>query len=482
MTESRVMATCSQCLWMSVLLFLVAGHGYAQRSAENQISSPLEQINSSLHRMLMNVLPSVVQVEVFGYSRPDDDQTDDGEKPEAQVLTKTTVIGSGVILGADGYIITNAHVIEGASRVRVNVDDEASTPVIQGRRPHAMFEARVIGKFEEADLALLKINANGLPIIPLADSDSIHQGELVFSVGNPEGLRNSVAMGIVSAIARSRDGDRPVPYIQTDAPVNAGNSGGALVDVNGRLVGIPSFILSESGGSEGLGFALPSNLVQLIYQELRTRGHVRVGEIGVRVQSITPILAGALGLSQDWGIIISDVEPNSPADTAGLHVQDLLVALDGNPVRNLPQFSASFYLKRGGDRVTVEVLRGSRRLRFDIPVVEKNEQPEDPLDLISKQSSPIAELGILCASVNQRPLSETSGMRSKDGIMVLANLSRTHSKGGLSPGDLIRSVNGARVSTVEVLQSTMRRLKTGDPVALQIERKHHFMYVFFGMD
>ena len=211
-------------------------------------------------------------------------------------------------------------------------------------------------------------------------------------------------MGIVSAVARSDNADRPVPYIQTDAPINPGSSGGALVDMKGRLVGITSFMVTEGGGSDGLGFALPSNLVQIIYQELKTRGHVRVGEIGVRVQNITSTLARGLGLSQDWGAVISDVEPNSPAEMAGLNVRDVLVSVDGEPVTGLPQFNASFYSKRAGDRVRLEVSRSGALLKFDVPVLDNSdEESVDPIDSILNESSRVSELGVMGIPVNERP-------------------------------------------------------------------------------
>jgi len=304
----------------------------------------------------------------------------------------------------------------------------------------------------------------------------------VFSIGNPEGLRNTVGMGIVSAISRTDDAERPAAYIQTDAPINAGSSGGALVDINGELVGITSFIVSESGGNEGLGFALPSNLVRLIYHELKMQGYVRTGDIGVKVQTITSTLAAGLGLRQDWGVVVSDVEPNSPAANAGLQVQDVLVSLDGAPIRALPQFTASFYTMRAGDHVRLEALRGSERLTFELPVLEKNEDSDDPIDSISHRSSPVAELGILCISMQERPRAENSALRSDSGVVVLAKLAHRALRTSLAAGDLIRSVNGTPVSTVRGLQSALEKLKSGDPVVLQIERRRRLKYVSFERD
>ena len=386
-------------------------------------------------------------------------------------------------MGADGYIITSAHTVNGAKRVRVNLDDRVRAPQWKSAPPVLTFDARVVGKCEQADLALLKIDADGLPTVSLVDSNTVRPGTLVVAVGNPEGLKNSVSMGIVSAVARSDNADRPVPYIQTDAPINPGSSGGALVDMNGRLVGITSFMVTEGGGSDGLGFALPSNLVQIIYQELKTRGHVRVGEIGVGVQNITSTLARGLGLSQDWGAVVSDVEPNSPAEMAGLHVQDVLVSLDGQPVTGLPQFNASFYSKRTGDRVSLEVSRSGERLRFDVPVLENgDEESDDPINSILNESSRVAELGVMGIPMNERPRSETSRRRSKSGVVVVAKLDRTQQKTELAMDDLIRSVNGQPVSTVKELRSEIEKYKSGESVVLQIERNGRLMYVSFEMD
>lgn len=478
---STLAASRSLCIFI-IVIFLASG-ARAQQPSQAVVSDPLAQLNSSLQRLVMRVSPAIVQIDVLGYRRPsDDDRGDETQKSEADVVTETNTTGSGVILDGDGYIITNAHVVEGARRVRVSLDEGMQPPLQTSLRPGRTFEARVVGKFEEADLALLKIEAKGLPTIRLADSDTIQPGALVFSIGNPEGLKNTVGMGIVSAISRTNDAERPAAYIQTDAPINAGSSGGALVDINGKLVGITSFIVSESGGNEGLGFALPSNLVQLIYRELKTQGYVRTGDIGVKVQTITSTLAAGLGLSQDWGVVVSDIEPNSPAANAGLHVQDVLATLDGTPIRALPQFTASFYTMRAGDHVSLEVLRGARRLTFDLPVLEKNEEPDDPIDSISNQSSPIAELGILCISMKERSRAENSELRSDSGVVVLAKLAHPTLRTSLTAGDLIRSVNGARVSTVKGLQLALERFKSGDPVVLQIERRRHLRYVAFEMD
>ncbi len=464
-------------LLLRILILFLAGWVPAQQR------SPLEQLSNSIQSIAKQVSPAIVQIEVLGYIHPDDDKSDDKDRIDTRIVTKANVIASGVIMGTDGYIITNAHTVNGAKRVRVNLDDRVRAPQGKSVPPVLTFDARVVGECEQADLALLKIDVDGLPAVSLADSNTVQPGALVVAIGNPEGLKNSVSMGIVSAVARSDNADRPVPYIQTDAPINPGSSGGALVDMNGRLVGITSFMVTEGGGNDGLGFALPSNLVQIIYQELKARGHVRVGEIGVRVQSITSTLARGLGLPQDWGAVVSDVEPNSPAEMAGLNVRDVLVSLDGEPVTGLPQFNASFYSKRAGDRVSLEVSRNGSRLRFDMPVLEdSDEEFDDPINSILVESDGVAELGVMGIPVNERPRSETSHRRSKSGVVVVAKLEHTQQRTGLAMDDVIRSVNGRPVSTVKDLRSEIEKYKSGESVALQIERKGRLMFISFEMD
>jgi serine protease Do len=210
----------------------------------------------------------------------------------------------------------------------------------QVRQP--VLDAKVVRTFDAADVAVLKIDATGVPVLPLADVSEIQQGDLVFAIGNPEGLNNSLSMGVVSALGRPRESEAAPLYIQTDAAINPGSSGGALVNIHGQLIGMTSFILTEGGGSEGLGFALPSNLLYLIYKELRSKGHIEVGDVGLKVQAITSTMAAGLGLSQGSGLIVSDVDVDGPSDAAGIRPQDILIALDGSPITTIAQYATAF--------------------------------------------------------------------------------------------------------------------------------------------
>src|SRR5258707_960252 len=316
-----------------IVLLLLALAAPAQ-AAGSQTLNPLRQYSDSIAALVKRVSPTVVQVLVTGYGPVD---TGHGNAAEL-TFGRQRSLGSGVIVDPSGYIITNAHVVAGAKRIEVVLPGTADVPplrsVIDGRG--RALEARVVGVAHEVDLALLQIDATGLPALPMADYDALRQGDLVFAFGSPEGLRNSVTMGVVSAVARQPDADHPMVYIQTDAPINHGNSGGPLVNANGELVGINTFIMSESGGSVGVGFAIPSTIVSVASEQLRRYGHLHQGEIGANLQTITPDLARGLSLAQEWGVIVSDVRRGGPADLAGLSVKDVLVSIDGKPIDSLP--------------------------------------------------------------------------------------------------------------------------------------------------
>jgi serine protease Do len=306
-------------------------------------------------------------------SSDDDDDNSSSRQHDRQQLSKAHTIGSGAIVDTNGYIITNAHVVEGARIVRVTLDEmlRSSHAHKVGDLTSITFDAQVVGVFEEADLALVKIDETGLPTIPFANSDAVRPGQLVFAVGSPEGFKNSVSMGVVSAVGRYSESNEGSSFIQTDVAISHGSSGGALVDTNGDLVGIICFMVTVHDANQRLGFALPSKLVRSVLEELKTNGHVTYGDIGFKVQNVTPILARGLHLSQEWGMVVSDVSPGSPAERAGLEVQDLILAMDGQPLTTVPQFIASLYGRRVGSRVHLDLLRGSRHLALTVAVAER---------------------------------------------------------------------------------------------------------------
>ena len=313
--------------------------------------------------------------------------------------------GSGVILDPDGYIVTNAHVVKGARRVQVLIStapDSTRRSILEPRG--RLVGAQVIRADEETDLAVLKVQETGLPFLRLGDSDDLEPGQLVLAFGNPLGLKTSVSLGAVSAKARQLRPEHPMIYIQTDAAINPGNSGGPLVDTQGRVVGINTFIFSRSGGSEGLGFAAPSNIVRSIFEQVRDTGRIRRGIIGARPQTITRVMAEGLGLKRDWGVILSDVDAGGPAADAGLSVGDGVLTLDGKVIENGRQFTVNVYRKTIGKPVEIRILRGEEIHDFQVLVAERRDESRRFLDLSIRKStwSPSWACSA-CRSTNRSP-------------------------------------------------------------------------------
>jgi serine protease Do len=343
--------------------------------------------------------------------------------------------------------------------------------------------ARILGVHTDTDLALLKIEASGLPSLPFGRYQDVRQGQMVFAFGSPEGLGNSVTRGVVSSIARQPDLDRPMVYIQTDAPINPGNSGGPLVDIEGRVVGINTFILTEGGGNEGLGFAIPSGVVRRIYQQLRKQGHVHRQVIGAAVQTITPTLAAGLGLPQDYGVIVSDVTPGGPAEGAGLKAQDVVLTLDGQPVMNVPQFDAAFQFRMDPVPLHLAVLRSSEKISLEIPVVEQQDDLDRLADSLDPVKDLVPQLGILGVQIDRRISAMVPDLRMASGVIVAARTTFGASvDSGLETGDVIHALNGANIISLEALSAGVKQLKPGDPVVLQIERDGQLQYLAFEME
>jgi serine protease Do len=472
MVSSFLFTLC--CVWAPRL------HG--QPVQQNQPADPLHQLNSSVEAIVKRVAPSVVQVIVTGFG-PVGEGNDSGA---SLVVGRQRSMASGVIIDPDGYIITSAHLVRGVQHIEVVLPSPSpdSSPLgsILSSRGHTL-EARTLGLSREIDLAVLKVDAKGLPALRIGNYSLLRQGELVFAFGSPEGLRNSVTMGVVSAIARQPDPDNPMVYIQTDAPINPGNSGGPLVDVDGELVGINTFILSQSGGNESLGFAIPSGILAVAYPHLRKYGHVHRGEIGVSVQSITPSMAAGLGLGLDHGVIVSDVLPGSPAKAAGLRMQDIIISIDGAAVDDLPTFSLRAYMLREGTPTTLRILRGTEKLDLQTPVVEHRHNADRLVDLVDRERNLVGKLGILGIQIDKTIAPMLPDLREASGVIVAAKTVGTSAVDNPLPvGDVIHALNGTTVIDLDYLRTSLESIKFNDPVVLQIEREGRMMFLAFRMD
>jgi serine protease Do len=442
----------------------------------------LHQLSSSVEQLVKRVSPSVVQVRVSGFGTTE--ESDSGET--ALVIGRFRSIGSGVIVDPEGYILTNAHVLKGAQRVQVLLPSpaasefpELSTLGSQGRT----MDARIVGQSREIDLAVLKIEAKNLPALPIGKYSDLRQGEMVLAFGSPGGLQNSVTMGVISAVARQPDPDNPMVYIQTDAPINPGNSGGPLINIDGEVVGINTFILTQSGGNEGLGFAIPSGVVAVAYPQLLKYGHLHRGEIGIRVQTITPDLAAGLGLPTDRGVIVSDVMPGSPADQAGLKTQDIILSMNDKPIGSLPIFGLYMLMLQKGDLAKIRFLRGSEKMQVEVPVAQHPHNVDLLAGLVDPEKNLVSKLGILGIDINGRISQLLPDLREASGVIVAARVARLGGEeNSLAVGDVIHALNGMTVIGLDFLRSQLDAIKPDSPVVLQIERDGSMMYATFRTD
>ncbi len=471
------------------LLLLVFGvASYAQTASPAAPPAPVQLIHNdplhlfsqSVQELSSAVTKSVVQVVTVGYglSTDSNDSDSDSDKTDTATdyLTPQRGIGAGVILTADGYIVTNAHVVQGAHRIRVRL--QGMKQAAEMADIHGPIEAKLIGVDTQSDIAVIKIDMKDLPALQFADSSQLKQGQVVFAFGSPLGLENSVTMGVVSATERQIDPDNPAIYIQTDAPINPGNSGGPLVDVDGKVVGINTFILTESGGNEGLGFAIPSNVVKNIYEQLRTQGHVHRAEIGVMVRSITPDLAEGLNLPTARGVLLEDVTPDSPAAKAGLKVGDVVTSIGGKPVINVRQFALDLLEYKVGQTTKIEVLRGGKTLDYSVTLIERADDPQRFADLVTGPDNLVARLGVVGVSLNGELKQMLPDLRIPSGVVVAAKTPTAALLGeGPEPGDVIHSVNGQPVKNIAELREKLRDVKPDAPVVLQIERDGVLSYL-----
>jgi serine protease Do len=439
----------------------------------------LRRANQVVDALIKQVAPSVVQILVTSY----------GTLEESPGRTRGSVgqqraIGSGFVIDPEGYIVTNAHVVNGAQRIEVVLpppDADGSLATALSGKVNIV-PARIVGQAREIDLALLKVDGAKLPALSLAAYRNVRQGETVFAFGSPQGLRNTVTHGLVSAVARQIDPDSPLIYIQTDAPVNPGNSGGPLVNVDGEVVGMNTFILSQSGGAEGLGFAIPCATVRTVFRQLKEFGHLRREEIGIGVQAITPVMAAALSLPRNYGVIISDVLPGGPAEAAGLMVGDVLVSLDGQAADNLPSVSYHFLLRDFGDRAKVAVLRGATPATFNVAVKEEKHDMDQVISLADPAKNLVPPLGILGVEIDYKIASMVAGLREPFGIIVAAKAAGSAGEVPLVTGDVIRQLNGQPMTTLDGLRGALKALPPGAPVVLQIQRDARLQYLNFTLD
>ncbi len=445
--------------------------GAVVATAQTPPPPSLHELSSSFEDLAAKVRPAVVQIFSTGYARPQEGDSEDSAN--TALLTKQTSTGSGVILTPDGYIVTNNHVVDNARKIEVKL------PTRGGVRTQGMtLPAKVVGVDRDTDLAVLKIEAKDLSTLMLADSSLLKQGELVMAFGNPFGLEGSASTGVVSSTSRQLKEDDPLAYIQTDAPINPGNSGGPLVDMEGRVVGINTMIYTRSGGSEGIGFALPSNVVKTVYDQIRKDGHVHRGHIGVGLQTITPTLAKGLGLPQDWGVVVNDIEEDGAAAKSGVMIGDIVKAFDGKVVEDASQLENAIYGLALAESVNLDLLRDGKTVTVTVPVHEREDDPMRFADMVDPEDNLISKLGILAIELDEKIAAMLPELRHEYGLVVAARTPMAPYTGAeLETGDVIYEMNRMPTLTVKGVRDTIDAMKPGDAVVLQVERGGRLMYL-----
>jgi serine protease Do len=378
-------------------------------------------------------------------------------------------LGSGVIVSPDGYILTNNHVVEGATQVKVSFADQREFP------------AKVVGTDKPTDVAVLKIDQRNLPVLPLSDSSRAQVGDVVLAVGNPFGLGQTVTMGIVSATGRSLGGaiEQYEDFIQTDAAINPGNSGGALINTRGELVGINTAILAgDGGGNQGIGFAIPINLARNIMDQILKNGKVTRGFMGILPQEVTPDMASAFGNAHLKGVAVAEVEPNSPAQHAGLKVGDVITAINGNSVSDVNQFRLQIAGMAPGSRVELRVFRDGREETLPLTLAELKNQnargangQEEEQGLNGAQGEKGALQGVSVQSINSDLRRQLQLPESAHGVVVTeVDQSSRAADAGLQQGDVIEQVNHRPVNTVADFNAAVRAGGTNGATLLLVHR------------
>ena len=379
-------------------------------------------------------------------------------------------LGSGFIISADGYIMTNAHVVESADKITVRLTDKRE------------FQAKVIGADKRTDVALLKIEAEGLPKINVGNPDKLKVGEWVVAIGSPFGFDSSVTAGIVSAKGRSLPQDNFVPFIQTDVAINPGNSGGPLFNMNGEVVGINSQIYTRSGGSMGLSFAIPIDVATQVVDQLRSTGKVTRGRIGVVIQELTRELAESFGLSKPTGALISNVEKDGPADKAGIKASDVILKFDGKLVDSSGDLPRIVAATKPGSKVVVELWRKGSAKQVTVEIAEMPEEgrlARSAKKLADDVAGLIARLGIVVSELGKEQLQE---LEAGGGLLVEEVKGAAARAAGLQQGDVLLAIGNTSIRSLNQFNEILKHVPKGKNVALLVRRGEAASYVAIRLD
>ena len=441
-------------LYISLFILSLAVAGNAQASENLQF---LRQMSDGFAELAAQVKPGVVKITTEG--------TEEGRifdlpwgRPFRVPDQERRGQGSGVVAEFDGqqYIITNNHVIRRADEIRVEATDSR------------FFEAEVVGRDSLSDVAVLRIDAEDLPTLTLGDSDQLREGEWVMAIGNPLGFAHSVTMGTVSALGRDRFGPEYGSFIQTDAALNKGNSGGALVNLRGELVGINTAITSNDGGNIGIGFAIPINLVKHVAEQLIEHGEVRRGLLGVRIGNLEPLLAEAMGLDNTQGVLITSVNSGRAADKAGVKRDDIVLEVDGQPVHNAVDLRSLIGSTAPGVEVELLVLRDGKQKRIKVELEALTEEVFASTAGSRDSNEARGPLGIRVANLTDER-AERLGYEDESGVVIVRVARGSEAaKRGLRRWMLIQEINDERVENVEDYEDALEEIEPGSAFKMRV--------------
>jgi serine protease Do len=381
---------------------------------------------------------------------------------------KERSLGSGVIVSADGYIITNNHVVEKSDEIKVTLLDKR------------IFKGRIVGADPKTDIAIIRIDANNLPSLSWGDSDKLQVGEFVLAIGSPYGLSNTVTMGIISAVGRANVGIADYEdFIQTDAAINPGNSGGPLVNIKGELIGINTAIFSKTGGYQGIGFAVPSNMVRLVMDQLLQKGKVTRGWIGVTIQELTPELAQEFGLKRSKGALVSDVAKDSPAAKAGIIRGDVILEFNGKEVKDVSSLRNMVAQSKSGNEITMRILRAGKEFMVKVFIVEL---PREVAEVAPEQSTEDTEARILAGltvmNLTKEIVRQLGFNTDEKGVVVVkVEPGSSADEAEIKKGDIIKEINKKSIENLEDYNRIATNLKRHESALLFINRGGKKFYV-----
>ncbi len=383
-----------------------------------------------------------------------------GQAPQQEF--KSQSLGSGFIISSDGYVLTNAHVINAADEVIVKLSDKRE------------FKAKIIGSDRRTDVALLKIDASGLPKVSIGDPNQLKVGEWVAAIGSPFGLENTMTAGIVSAKGRALPQENFVPFIQTDVAINPGNSGGPLFNLKGEVVGINSQIYSRSGGSMGLSFAIPIDVAMDVSNQLKSGGKISRGWLGVSIQEITKDLADSFGMKNTNGALVAGVEKNGPADKGGLVAGDVILKFDGKAINSSSDLPRAVGAVKPGKAVNVEVLRKGATKTLSVVVGEAPNDKDDVSAPTKGATKP--EVNRIGLTLNELTPQQKKKLNGKNGLLVIDSQGAS-AVAGVRRGDIVLGINNAEVTTVDQFNKTLSGISNGKTVAVLVLRGESTLYV-----